>query len=112
MHWLTSLHSARTFFFLKKFKKTQNNNKCMGMHSLTFKSHNFMIIGVCLRFVLIENGKLYFKPHTFKSQFTTLTSTIYHIFISFKLYFYIKRKKKYISTLKENVLIQTICTSI
>ena len=46
------------FFFFKKKKRV-----CECIKSLTFKSHNFVIIGVCLRFVLIENGKLYFKPH-------------------------------------------------
>ena len=44
-------------FFLEK------KRVCECIKSLTFKSHNFVIIGVCLRFVLIENGKLYFKPH-------------------------------------------------
>ena len=57
MHWATSLHRPQTFFFLEK------KRVCECIKSLTFKSHNFVIIGVCLRFVLIENGKLYFKPH-------------------------------------------------
>ena len=49
-------------FFIKKIKK-KKKRACECIKSLTFKSHNFVIIGVCLRFVLIENGKLYFKPH-------------------------------------------------
>ena len=58
MHWATSLHRPQAFLFLRKKKRV-----CECIKSLTFKSHNFVIIGVCLRFVLIENGKLYFKPH-------------------------------------------------
>ena len=61
MHWLTV--QSKNFFLKKNLRKRKiiiNVCECI---LLTFKCHNFMIIGVCLRFVLIENEKLYFKPH-------------------------------------------------
>ena len=53
------------FFFIKKKINKKKKKVCECIKSLTFKSHIFVIIGVFLRFFLIENGKLYFKPHNY-----------------------------------------------